>query len=230
MAQTQRNTFGAILLIGLGILFLVGQVFNINFWSIVGFSWPVLILIPGVVFLGLAFSGSRKMAGFAYPGTIITGTGAILWYQNMTGNWDSWAYAWTLYPALVGLAMIFAGRRNADEKAVNVGNGLVKYSTIAFVAAAAFFELLIFGGNGALTSWIIPLALIAGGGYLLLTGRYPALVIGDKEKRKYDAPIFTGARNIGTHTNGKLSHGDDLQRQIDEALKEDDPNEPKPLV
>ena len=76
--------------------------------------------------------------------------------------------------------------------------------------------------------WIVPLALIVGGGYLLLTGRAPALAMGGK--RKNDAPIFTGARNIGTHSNGKLSHGDDLQQKIDAALKEDDPSDPKPLV
>lgn len=224
MAQTQRNTFGAILLIGLGLLFLVGQVFNINFWAIAGFSWPVLILIPGVIFLALAFSGSRKMAGFVFPGTIITGTGAILWYQNVTGNWESWAYAWTLYPALVGLAMIFAGQRQGNERTVTTGSGMVKYSTIAFVAAAAFFELLIFHGNGALTGWIVPLGLVAAGGYLLLSGRAPAF--SDKPKRKNDAPLFTGARNVSPRSNGKLTHGDDLQRQIDEALREDDPNEP----
>jgi hypothetical protein len=231
MAQTQRNSFGALLLIGLGVLFLVGQVFNINFWSIVGFSWPVLVMIPGLIFLALAFSGDRRAAGFAFPGSIITGTGAILWYQNMTGNWQSWAYMWTLYPAFVGLAMMFNGRRQANDKLYGTGRSMANYSAVAFVAAAAFFELLIFHANGALTGWIVPLGLIGAGGYLLLGGRSHFAAFATPEKRKPDVSAFAGARG-----SGRISHGDELQRQIDEALREDapvkpgDPQEPKPLV
>ncbi|MCZ2095142.1 MAG: hypothetical protein LC121_02510 [Anaerolineae bacterium] len=54
-------------------------------------------------------------------------------------------------------------------------------------------------------------------------------MIGDK--RKNDQPVFTGARNVGTtaRSNGRLSASDELQRQIDEALAEDEPSDhPKP--
>lgn len=231
MAQSQRNNFGALLLIGLGVLFLVGQVFNINFWSILGFSWPVFILIPGVVFLAIAFTGDRKLAGLVFPGAVITGTGAILWVQNVTNNWQSWAYVWTLYPVFVGLGLTFVGTRNADRKTLDAGRGMVKFGTIAFLVGAAFFELLIFNGNSAITSWIVPLALIVVGGYLLLTSRgtAPEFML----KRKNDAPLFTGARNVGTGANGNskyVSHGDDLQRRIDEAIAEDEPQDPKPTA
>ena len=197
MAQTQRNTFGAVLLIGLGILFLIGQIFNINLWEMVGFSWPALVLIPGVIFLALAFTGDRKVAGFAFPGTIITGTGAILWYQNVTDNWQSWAYVWTLYPAFAGLAMMFVGLRNADKKAYGVGRAMVNYSLIAFLAFAAFFELFIFHANGALTGWLLPLALIVVGGYMLLSGRS-----GLPQKRKFEASSFSSPRKRGIYDAG----------------------------
>jgi hypothetical protein len=230
MAQNGRNTLGAIVLIGLGVLFLIGQTFGINLWSIAGFSWPVFVLIPGVIFLALAFTGDRKMSGFIFPGAIVTGTGAILWFQNATDNWQSWAYIWTLYPVFVGLGLMFNGQRHANEKEVRTGRGFVTFGVIAFLVGAAFFELLIFQGNSALTRWILPLGLIGAGGYLLLSGRVPALAIGDK--RKTDDPVFTGARNIGTRarSNGHVSPGDQLQRQIDEALAEDEPSDPTPMV
>ena len=222
MVRDQRNTVGAFLLIGLGVLFLVGQIFNINFWSIVGFSWPVFVLIPGVIFLALAFAGDRKMSGFIFPGAFVTGTGAILWYQNVTNNWQSWAYIWTLYPVFLGLALIFNGRRNGKEKEITTGRGFVTYGMIAFLAGAAFFELAIFGANSALTSWIVPLVLIGVGGYLLLSGQ-----IGG-EKRKIDTPVFTGARMVNPRAKRHLAPSDDLQRQIDEALAEDEPEVPEP--
>ncbi len=222
MVRDQRNTVGAFVLIGLGVLFLAGQIFGVNFWSIAGFSWPVFVLIPGVIFLALAFAGDRKMSGFVFPGAFITGTGAILWYQNATGNWQSWAYIWTLYPVFLGFALMFNGRRNGKEKEIATGRGFITYGMIAFLAGAAFFELAIFGANSALTGWIVPLALIGVGGYLLLTGQ-----IGG-EKRKIDAPVFAGARMVNPHSNGRLSPRDDLQRQIDEALAEDEPDDPQP--
>ncbi|MBI1256829.1 MAG: hypothetical protein GC204_05115 [Chloroflexi bacterium] len=215
MAQTQRNTFGAVLLIGLGILFLIGQIFNINFWEMVGFSWPALVLIPGVIFLALAFTGDKKLAAFAFPGSIITGTGALLWYQTLTGNWQSWAYAWTLYPGFVGLAMMFVALRNADKKTYGVGRSMVNYSLIAFLAGAAFFELFIFHANGALTGWLVPLGLIGVGGYLFISGRS-----GGSEKRKFEGVTFSSPRKRS------LSPSDELQQRIDEAIHEDDPVEP----
>ncbi len=216
MAQSQRNTFGALLLIGLGILFLIGQIFSINLWQMLGFTWPVFVMIPGVIFLALAFTGDKKMAGFAFPGTIITGTGAILWYQNLTGNWQSWAYAWTLYPGFVGLAMMFMALRSADKKTYGIGRSMVNYSLIAFLAFAAFFELFIFHANGALTGWLLPLGLIAVGGYLFMSGRS-----GELPKRKFDSASF------GSPRKRYISPSDDLQQRIDEAIAEDQPVEPK---
>ena len=217
MAHSQRKPFGAVLLIGLGLLFLIGQIFNINLWDILGFSWPVFVMIPGVIFLALAFTGDRKMAGFAFPGTIITGTGAILWYQNLTDNWQSWAYIWTLYPGFVGLAMMFMALRNEDKKTYGIGRAMVNYSLIAFLAGAAFFELFIFHANGALTGWLLPLVLIVVGGYLLVNGRASL-----PEKHKMSDATFSSPRK-----NGYITHGDDLQQQIDAAIREDDRVEPK---
>ena len=214
MAQSQRNTLVPIVLIGLGILFLIGQIFNINLWSMLGFSWPMFIVIPGVIFLTIAATGSKKTLGFIFPGTIITGTGAILSYQTITHNWQSWAYIWTLYPAFVGLGLMFVGWRMEDQKQYGIGQAMVNYSVIAFLLGAAFFELFIFHSNGALTGWIFPLALIAFGGFLLI-GRSGS----DHEKRKFSDVPFA-------RTHGRLSYGDRLQQRIDEAIAEDEPVEP----
>ncbi len=220
MVHSQRHSIGAFALIGLGVLFLVGQGFNVNFWEIAGFSWPVFVMIPGFIFLALALAGDRKTAGFAVPGAVITGTGAILWYQNTTGNWESWAYAWTLYPVFVGLALMFMGWRQSNEKEYNSGRGLVTYGVIAFLSFAAFFELLIFGGSSFLASSLLPLLLIGAGGFMLLRGR----IVGT-EKRKFSEFSFS---DNGARKRKPLTESERLRQQIDEALAEDEPEDLKP--
>lgn len=228
--QNGRNV-GAILLIAIGVLFFATQVLGVNIWSMFGLSWPLFIFLPGLVFLALAFLGDKKAAGFVVPGAIITGTGAILAVQNATGRWESWAYVWTLYPVFLGFALMFLGRRTDSQKTEQTGRGFVTWGTVGFLIGFTFFELLIFGGMAGLGNLLLPLILI-GVGVLMLTGGRLPLSNGDKSKRKNDAPVYSGPRVInGSRSNGYSPSVDpDLQRRIDEAIAEDDPDAPKTTV
>ena len=106
---------GAAALIGLGVLFLLGQMFSMD---IFGLGWPLFVMLPGLAFLFFAIRGDANAAPLAVPGAIVTGTGAILFYQNFTGHWESWAYAWALYPVFLGLALTFMGERTRNQKIV----------------------------------------------------------------------------------------------------------------
>jgi hypothetical protein len=225
-SQSGRNT-GAIILIAVGVLFFLSQTLNINIWGIFGLSWPLFIVLPGLLFLALAIFGDKKVAGFIMPGAIITGTGLLLWVQNATGHWESWAYAWSLYPVFVGLGLTFLGRRTDNANAEKTGRGMVTWGVVAFLVLFAFFEVLIFGGLAGLGNIVVPLLLIGVGAYLLLGGRGRSL--DDKSKRKNEAPVFTGPRVLNSRrANGHVpSASDDLQRRIDEAIAEDDPDAPK---
>jgi len=70
---------GAVLII-VGGLILLGQLFRINIW---GFLWPFFIIIPGALIysLGLVKGGSSG-EGAIIPGSIITMVGVLLLYQN----------------------------------------------------------------------------------------------------------------------------------------------------
>lgn len=161
--QSRKNT--AIALIGLGVLFVAAQIFNI---SLIGLAWPLFVIGPGAIFLYFATrrDGDDDQAGLIFPGIIITGTGLILLYQNITGHWASWAYVWTLYPAMVGLALQYHGRRTGEREEIGVGREMFRWALAAFGVAWLFFEVLIFGQG---TSFA--LLAIALGAYILYRER-----------------------------------------------------------
>ena len=41
------------------------------------------------------------------PASIVTGIGGLLYWQNATGRWESWSYAWALIVASVGVSIGF---------------------------------------------------------------------------------------------------------------------------
>jgi hypothetical protein len=215
MIMSQRNddtgrNIAAFILIGIGLLFLAAQTFSFSFF---GTLWPLLVILPGLAFLYPALTGDKGKAGLAVPGAMITGTGLILMYQNLTGHWQSWAYVWTLYPVFLGLALTFIGRRTDNESTLSSGNGFVKWGLIAFIGMWGLFELLIFGGRSTLVSVLVPLVLIGAGLYMLF--QRSAITIGSAPKRKV-APPPSSPADINP----------ELRRRIDEALSETDEREP----
>lgn len=214
-----RNT-GAYVLIGLGVLFLAAQIFNFSFF---GALWPLIVLIPGLAFLYFAFNGDKNTAGLVFPGSIITGTGAILFYQNLTNHWESWAYVWTLYPVFVGLALTFMGRRTGSDDQYKVGQNMMRWGAIAFAGLWVLFELFIFNGGGFFGNLLVPLVLI-GVGVMMLFRRGSITVSTVSAKRKVDEY----AEYKPKRTNGHRSYSDELQEKIDAALAEAEDIEPEP--
>lgn len=207
--NTQGNNagrlIGAVVLIGLGLMFLAGNFFDFGFgfWD---FSWPFFVLVPGLVFLFFAITGDKNAVGLVYPGTIVTGTGAILFYQNVTGNWESWAYVWTLYPLFVGIALSYEGYRRNQTNNIATGRNMIMGGFIGFLVFGAFFELMIFNDNDRLLNIGLPLVLIGVGAYLLMNrsrSRRGDVEFDSLPKRKNDADVSPA-----------------LRRKIDEALDE----------
>lgn len=160
-----------VVLIGLGVLFLA-----INFLSItlnvnlVARLWPTIFFIGALVFYVPALVASenrRELAGLFVPGTILLTLGLIFLYNTFTGDWGSWAYAWTLIPAGVGLGIalgaVFGGwGRNATM------TGLVMAAIS--VGVFAFFASL-FGGF--LLKVLGPILIILIGLLLLVRALWP---------------------------------------------------------
>lgn len=135
MNRTRRSSLvGGVLLILLGMWFLAMQLVP-ELGSL--FSWPWIIIGVGVTLLiiGLA-SGVPAMA---IPASIVAGIGGLLYWQNVTGNWESWAYAWTLIPGFVGVGIILSGLLGDSHSEIQGGVWLVAISVVLFLAFGSFF-------------------------------------------------------------------------------------------
>ncbi|HEX6292227.1 MAG TPA: hypothetical protein VFZ66_23765 [Herpetosiphonaceae bacterium] len=175
--STRRNDalgiVGAILVV-LGGLFLVAQLFDLNIW---GVAWPFFVILPGLLCFVAMFLGGRSAGPLAIPGSIITTVGLILLYQTITNHFESWAYAWTLIPTAVGVGMLIDGSIRDLPKSIEGGKGLVRVGLIMFLVGITFFELVIdiSGRTNSLLRGIVgPLLLIAGGIYLFFRRARPA--------------------------------------------------------
>jgi len=140
MDRTQRSRLAAgIVLILLGFLFLTVRLFpQIGELIQLEFSWPLIIIGVSLflLFIGL-ISGTPEMA---VPASIVGGIGGLLYWQNLTGNWESWAYAWTLIPGFVGVGIILSGLFGGNtRKDIASGSWLVLMSMVMFLIFAGLF-------------------------------------------------------------------------------------------
>ncbi|MEW6579520.1 MAG: hypothetical protein AB1435_10030 [Chloroflexota bacterium] len=205
-SDPDKRIFGAMALIALGVILLTG----------LGVWWPLFIVMPGLLLLLPAlYGGPTGAVLFAIPGMMVTGTGALFAAMAVTGYWQAWTYAWTLYGAFLGMALLLMSRQLSNASLYAAGQGLIQASLIGFVAFGLFFELVI--GFGWLGAQAGPLVLIALGFMLLLrsgAGRRQLAARDDeysKPKRKAkrgEEALFTGPVVYGTRVR---SRGDALR-------------------
>jgi hypothetical protein len=158
---------GAILIV-LGLLSLTGQLFRgFQFWS---YLWPFIIIGIGGAFYAGMFSGGKSMAGLAIPGSILSCIGLMMFFQNLTNHWESWAYGWTIILFSVGLGIFIMGAYLEDAHRRQEGVRVMRAGAILFIIFGGFFEGLIFGffrGTG-IQPYIFPALLILLGAYLVV--------------------------------------------------------------
>lgn len=162
--HNRSSIIGGLILILVGVLFLLLQLFpGLGAWLDISQHWPLLLIGLGGIFLVGAVTGLPPLA---IPGTIITGIGSILYYQNLSGNWDSWVYIWALIPGFVGLGLILMARLDPNaHDASKAGGILLLISAILFVVFGAAFS-----GFG-LIGQFWPVLLIVFGLWLLVKNR-----------------------------------------------------------
>ena len=160
MQKHSSIVIGLILILA-GLLFLFFQAFpGLAPHLDLANQWPLIIVGIGALLLLGALFGNPPLA---VPGSVVSGIGLMLAYQNMSGNWASWAYAWTLIPGFVGLGIILMGMLDR-EKREQIRDGL----RLLLISFALF---VVFGGFLGAFGQYWPVLLIVGGVLLLFRGR-----------------------------------------------------------
>src|SRR6187402_1322145 len=158
-----------ILLITVGVFFFIGQWLNID-WGAA--TWPFYVIAPGLAMMAFGLT-QRDGSGLTVAGSIVTMVGLVLLYQNATGHWESWAYAWALVgPGGSGLGMLLYGTRSGNRKMARDGFWQILVAIGLFVAGFIFFEGIIgiSGERLPLPEWVLPVAVIAIGLLVLVRG------------------------------------------------------------
>lgn len=154
--RSKNNLALGLILVLLGVWFLVLRLVpGLEVWADFWFDWPIFVVGAGVLllFIGLLTGAT----GMAVPATIVGGIGGLLYWQNATGNWESWAYAWALIPGFVGLGVIFAGLLGkTPRQGLREGGNLIVISLVLFAIFSSFL-----GGNNLLGAyWPVLLILL----------------------------------------------------------------------
>lgn len=161
MEHKRSSVAAGALLILLGLVFLAIQTIPaLQGWLEMENTWPLIVVSVGVglLVIGLAI-GVPEMA---IPACIVGGIGGLLFWQNATESWESWAYAWTLIPGFVGVGMILAGLLRGGSRGMSrSGMNLIMMSLVFFAIFGSFFGALGFMGS----FW--PVLLIAVGALLI---------------------------------------------------------------
>lgn len=111
----------------------------------VEFSWPLIIVGFGLFLLMAGIlTGQPHLAGSS---AFFIGLGAIFYWQNQTGRWDTWSYVWTLLPGFAGVGQILTGLLGERPlRSITAGFRGVLISLILFAVFASWLgNVRVFG-------------------------------------------------------------------------------------
>ncbi len=146
-----------VILVLLGLVFLAGQALGLAAWLNLGNFWPLAVVGVGLLLLIVGVLGGT--AGLAVPACVVGGVGLLLYYQNATGDWGSWAYTWALIPGFVGAGIILAGLLGGTlRQSLAGGIWLVCISGVLFAVFGSFLGP--FGSLALVRYWPILLIIV----------------------------------------------------------------------
>jgi hypothetical protein len=148
MDQKQRSRIAlGVLLLLLGAAFLAVQMVpQLSGWLKIDMSWPLIIVAVGAfILVTTLLSGNPEGVIGA---CVVAGIGGILYYQNNTGDWASWSYAWTLIPGFSGVGSVLA-RLFGAQKPRLIWDGLwqIVVSAVLFLIFGSFLGGFTLLGN-----------------------------------------------------------------------------------
>lgn len=157
-----------VILIAIGILSLLGKVFNFMNWDNL---WPLVVIGVGAAFIVGMLLGDKSLGRFAVPGSIIITIGLILLFMNITNRWEAWSYAWALIICGAGAGTLINGYWTDQPDLRKQGLSTIRSGLILFLIFGVIMEFIFsvtgVSGWGNYLLWAILLAVM--GLFLLVT-------------------------------------------------------------
>ncbi len=154
-----------LIIIGI-IIFVLKAVFNVRILEFEAYDfWVFIVLVVGISFeLGFFLSGSKP--GLLIPGGIITTIGLLFMFEVVT-DWNFAEYTWPVYIIAVAVGLFQMYIFSKREKGL-----LISSLIVGGVGAFFMFCCLLSQITDIINPNVfIPIALIAGGIALFLSGR-----------------------------------------------------------
>jgi len=154
---------GAVLLENLGVL---NNLFGItNIWQLVGRGWPSLFLIlPGIIFHSLFFSGKNRDAGLLVPGGILLVLGVIFQINVLFGGWH---ILWPGYILAVAVGLFELYYFGTRDRGLLIPVGILGGLSLVFFMRFTLNELF----NFDISNLLVPLIFIIVGLSVIFGGR-----------------------------------------------------------
>ncbi|GGI43390.1 hypothetical protein GCM10008018_01830 [Paenibacillus marchantiophytorum] len=155
-----RNSYSiGILLIGLAVVLLLGKLGFFHF--VLSFFWPLVLLIPGLLFHFLFFNRTLPV-GVLVPGGILTTYALMFFYCNVFG-WGSMSYLWPgfILGVAVGLYELHLFDRGSDR-------GVLIGAMVLGIISAVCFGLTLLLHLGI---YVIALILVLAGVAMIIRRR-----------------------------------------------------------
>ena len=157
MGSAKPVTAISILIVAVGVILLAVSIF---LQDSVNIALPLVFFMLGGVFYLLVYAGSERwrLASVLFiPGSFLLALGLILLLNAFTGDTKSWAYAWLLLIAGLGLGAILASRGQAWRPWVTLtGWGMAVLGVTLFAVFGAI-------AGGLFIKIAAPLLIILGG-------------------------------------------------------------------
>jgi hypothetical protein len=167
----RQNVWGlgtGVLMVGLGILFLIGELLPGNAMR---YLWPFFLIAIGALFFMGMVAGGKATGALAIPGSIMTMLGLIFLVQAIFNIWATWAYAWALLIVAVGIGLNIFSLRSEIPQLRFVGRLLILIGGALFFLFGVFFEAIFALGGARSAGGVLWAVLLILAGIFLLFGR-----------------------------------------------------------
>lgn len=200
----------AIILVGVALL-----VLNLVFGDRFNVALPLVfyVLSGGFFILIYRFKQEWSWASYLYiPAFLLAAFGVIFTLNVLTNDWSSWAYAWLLLPAAIGIGMLFAGRgRPWPAFVTSIAWG-------AAISGVTFFGVFGVIKGGQVIQIVAPLLLVATGISIRFLGAKPKASI-TTGNRSEDSISDLNTASDGSDVSVLLSSREvEVLRLIDKGL------------